>query len=71
MALLWHIASLYRSIVGALQYAMITRPDISFAVNKASQYMHHPTNDHWDLVKHILRYLKGSLYHGLQILTRS
>lgn len=38
---------LYRSVVGALQYATITRPDISFAVNKVSQYMHQPTTSHW------------------------
>lgn len=31
---------LYRTIVGALQYAPITRPDIAFAVNKVSQFMH-------------------------------
>jgi hypothetical protein len=32
--------TLYRSVVGALQYAIITRPDLSFAVNKVSQFMH-------------------------------
>jgi hypothetical protein len=31
---------LYRTIVGALQYAPITRPDIAFAVNKVSKFMH-------------------------------
>lgn len=37
---------LYRSTVGALQYATITRLDISFVVNKASQFMHSPTEEH-------------------------
>jgi Reverse transcriptase (RNA-dependent DNA polymerase) len=46
---------LYRSIVGALQYATITRPDISYVVNKASQFMHSPTDEHWNGVKRILR----------------
>ena len=35
--------TLYRSTVGALQYLTITRPDISFAVNRACQSMHNPS----------------------------
>jgi Reverse transcriptase (RNA-dependent DNA polymerase) len=59
--------SLFRSIVGALQYVMITRPYIKFAVNRVSQFMHKPTIQHWAAVKRILRYLKGSINHGLTI----
>ncbi|KAJ3688843.1 hypothetical protein LUZ61_018007 [Rhynchospora tenuis] len=55
----------YRSIVGALQYATITRPDLTFAVNKASQFMAEPTEEHWQLVKRILRYIQGTIQHGL------
>lgn len=58
---------LYRSIVGALQYATLTRPDIAYSVNKVSQYMHSPTTSHWAAVKRILRYLKGSSHLGLSI----
>ena len=53
-------ASLYCSIVGALQYVTITRPDISYAVNKACQFMAHPTTIHRMAFKRILRYLKGT-----------
>lgn len=36
----------YCSDVGALQYLTWTRPDIAFAVNHVSQFMHKPTNVH-------------------------
>uniref|UniRef100_A0A2N9IS10 Reverse transcriptase Ty1/copia-type domain-containing protein n=1 Tax=Fagus sylvatica TaxID=28930 RepID=A0A2N9IS10_FAGSY len=55
----------YRSVVGALQYLTITRPDISFAVNQVCQFMHQPTTSHWTAVKCILRYLKHTPDHGL------
>ncbi|GAV67432.1 hypothetical protein CFOL_v3_10938 [Cephalotus follicularis] len=57
----------YRSLVKALQYVTLTRPDISFAVNKVYQFMATPTDIHWSLVKRILRYLKGSLHYGLHL----
>ncbi|XP_022020116.1 uncharacterized mitochondrial protein AtMg00810-like [Helianthus annuus] len=55
----------YRSIVGALQYLMITRPDILYAVNQVSQFLHAPTIDHFQAVKRILRYIKGTFAYGL------
>lgn len=57
----------YRSIVGALQYLTLTRPDISFAVNKVCQYLHKPTTLHWTVVKRILRYLRNTVGIGLKI----
>jgi histone deacetylase 1/2 len=36
----------YRSIVGALQYMTLTRPNISFSVNKVCQFLHAPTTVH-------------------------
>lgn len=32
----------YRSLVGGLQYLTLTRPNISFAVNKVCQYLSKP-----------------------------
>ncbi|XP_019180201.1 PREDICTED: uncharacterized protein LOC109175392 [Ipomoea nil] len=37
----------YRRLAGALQYLTITRPDLSFAVNRLCQFMHAPTEEHW------------------------
>ncbi|CAN6713955.1 unnamed protein product [Malus baccata var. baccata] len=58
--------TLYRSLVGALQYLTFTRPDIAHSVNVVCQYMTHPTDMHMHLVKRILRYLQGTLDCGLQ-----
>ena len=57
--------SYFRSIVGALQYATITRPEISFSANKVCQFLSAPQEEHWKAVKRILRYLQGTLHHGL------
>jgi histone deacetylase 1/2 len=57
--------TLYRSIVGALQYVTLTRPELSFPENKVCQFMAQPLEEHWKSVKKILRYLAGMVQHGL------
>jgi hypothetical protein len=44
-------ATNYRSIVGGLQYLTLTRPDISFSVNKICQFLHAPTTVHLTAAK--------------------
>ncbi|XP_028121913.1 uncharacterized protein LOC114319107 [Camellia sinensis] len=44
--------SLYRSLVGALQYLTITHPDLAFAVNSACQHMQCPLFSPGPLVLH-------------------
>jgi histone deacetylase 1/2 len=50
----------YQSIVGALQYLTMTRPDISFSVNKVYQFLHALTRSHWIAAKRILCYVQGT-----------
>ncbi|XP_043700193.1 uncharacterized mitochondrial protein AtMg00810-like [Telopea speciosissima] len=59
--------TLYRSIVGALHYLTLTRPDIAYSVNKVCQFMHSPTTEHWAAVKCLLRYIKDTLDHGIHL----
>ena len=52
----------YFSTIGSLMYAMVyTQLDITHAVGVVSRFLSNPTKDHWEAVKWILRYLKGSL----------
>lgn len=57
--------TLYRSTMGSLQYLSFTRPDLAFAVSKVCQFMHSPTDVHWQAVKRILCYLCGTVHYGL------
>ena len=51
----------YRSLIGVLQYLLLTRPDIAYSVNKLAQSMHAPTQTHRIAAKCLLRYLKYTL----------
>jgi hypothetical protein len=59
--------STYWSIVDALQYLTLTRPNLSYDVQQVCLYMHTPREPHLALIKRILRYIKGTLYYGLHI----
>lgn len=57
----------YRSIAGDLQYLTFARPDIAYAVQQACLHMHDSCKLGFNLAKRILRYLKGTIDHGLQL----
>ena len=59
-------ATVFKSFIGTTQYlALHTRPDIAYAINLLSQQQANPTEYHWALGKHVLRYLKGTPTLGL------
>lgn len=56
----------YREAVGSLMYLAIgTRPDIAYALSTVSQYLESPDKIHWNAVKRILKYLRGTVDFGL------
>ena len=49
----------FASEIRCLMYAMLcTRPDICYAVGIVSRYQSDPGEEHWIVVKHILKYLR-------------
>jgi len=50
---------------------ILKRPNITHAVNLASQFMQNPNRAHLQGVKRILRYIKGSLHFGLRLISQS
>ena len=58
-------ATHYRQIIGSLMYLTNTRTNICFAVNTLSQYLVQPRWVHLVAVKHVMRYLKGTIDFGL------
>ncbi|KAG7553092.1 Zinc finger CCHC-type [Arabidopsis thaliana x Arabidopsis arenosa] len=56
----------YSRVIGCLMYAMTsTRPDIAYAVGKLSRYTSNPSTHHWQAVRRVLKYLKGTINYGL------
>ena len=55
-------ATLYRSIVGGLRYLVHMRSNIAFVVGYISRFMEDPREDHWAMVKRLLRYVKGIVF---------
>jgi hypothetical protein len=59
--------SLYRSLAGALQYLTLTWPNITYAVQQCCLFMHAPRTSHFQLVKRVLWYLRGTTQLGFQL----
>ncbi|XP_015956073.1 uncharacterized mitochondrial protein AtMg00810-like [Arachis duranensis] len=63
--------TLYRQLVGGLVYLTVTRPDIAYPVHVLSQFLSPLRTTHYAAVLRILRYIKGTLFHGLCFSTHS
>ncbi|XP_046396909.1 secreted RxLR effector protein 161-like [Ischnura elegans] len=51
----------YQQLIGALLYlSLSTRPDIAHTVNRLSQFNTCFSLEHWNVLKRLLRYLKGT-----------
>lgn len=55
----------FKSLVGGIRYLVHTRPDIAFSVGIVRRYMECPTTLHMNVVKWILRYVKGTMDYRL------
>lgn len=59
----------YQRLVEWLLYLTITRPDIAFAVQSLSQFMHFPKQSHLEAALRIVKYIKKAA--GLRVLMSS
>lgn len=52
----------YAKIIGSVMFLMnCTRSDIAYVVSRLSRYTHNPGSEHWTALRHLLRYLKGTM----------
>jgi hypothetical protein len=58
-------STLYKQMVGSLMYLLATRPDLAYSVCLVARFMDRPTEIHFAAVKRIMRYLRGTLSHGV------
>ncbi|KAG7552168.1 Integrase catalytic core [Arabidopsis thaliana x Arabidopsis arenosa] len=55
----------YRRLIGKLMYLTITRPDITYAVNRLCQFSSAPKASHLKAAYKVIHYLKGTIGLGL------
>jgi len=59
--------SQYAQIIGSLLHLMsFSRPDIAYAVIRLSRYSQCPSQDHWDALARLMRYLRGTMDYAIE-----
>ena len=56
----------YRACIGSLIYLLSTRVDLSFAVHKLAKFSANPGNVHFEILVHLLRYIRDNKTLGLK-----
>ena len=60
-------AQLYRSAVGALQYVTVSKPKLAYSVDKICQFMKRLTDEHWKVVKRVMRHLTTTMDYDIHL----
>jgi len=59
---------IYQQMVGSLAYlALIGRPDIAHDHSTMSRFLSNPSTRHVELVRRMLHYLLGTMYHAIEL----
>ena len=59
--------SQYSQIIGSLLHLMsFCRPNIAYVVSKSSRYTQCPSQDHWDALARLMRYLRGTMDYAIE-----
>lgn len=58
-------STIFRKLVGSLMYLTTTRLDIMYGVSLISRFMGTPKNSHWQAGKRLVRYIAGTMNHGI------
>jgi hypothetical protein len=59
---------MYQKAVGSILYAALgTRPDITYAISVLGRYAAQPSTLHWEAIKHLLRYPRGTCEYKVTI----
>ena len=54
----------YHEALGLLMWLqVVTRPDLSYTVNILSRFTHNPRKPYWNVLKHMLAYIKGTTHY--------